>query len=242
MVLLSWERYRNSEPWQAGQPVKRLDVDDWRLLHGWWWCWRWWWCYDDDDNDNDADHNVDDHADNDDDDDVDSDDDAEDNADDDVNDDDDDNDAMMITMMMQMMKMTSLTMMIMTMMRKMMTMMTFLRNLFPVGKLRNSVNGHGGVKIGEYHNSCSYLCSSSIPDCSSVVCLLSLKYQRGKRVEHPFPVCYNSLSFATVPWCARETREAAGTSQLQKDKRKNLQPTAGGVRKSLCLIIFPALN
>lgn len=91
---------------------------------------------------------------------------------------------MMITMMMQMIKMTSLTMMMMTMMRKMMTMMTFLRNLFPDGKLRNSVNGHGGVKIGEYHNSCSYLCSSSIPNCSSVVCLLSLKYQRGKRVEH----------------------------------------------------------
>ena len=110
-------------------------------------------------------------------------------------------------------------------------------------KLRNSVNGHGDVKIGEYHN--RYLCSSSIPDCSSIVCLLSLKYQRGKRVEHPFPACCNSLSFAqfaTVPWCARETREAAGTSQLQKGKRKNLQPTAGGVRKSLSLIIFPALN
>ena len=69
---------------------------------------------------------------------------------------------MMITMMMQMMEMTSLTMMIMTMMRKMMTMMTFLRNLFPDEKLRNSVNGHGDVKIGEYHN--SYLCSPPVPD------------------------------------------------------------------------------
>ena len=141
---------------------------------------------DDDDNDDDADHDVDDNADNDDDDDdVDCDDDTEDNADDD----DDDDDAMMITLMKQMLKMTSLMMIIMTMMRKMMTMMTFLRNLFPGEKLRNSVNGYRGVKIGEYHNSCIYLCSSSIPDCSSVVCLLSLKYQRGKRVEHPFTAC-----------------------------------------------------
>ena len=181
--------------------------------------------YDDDDNDDDADHDVDDNADNDDDDDdddVDCDDDAEDNADDD----DDDDDAMMITLMMQMLKMTSLMMIIMTMMRKMMTMMTFLRNLFPDEKLRNSVNGYRGVKIGEYHNSCIYLCSSSIPDCSSVVCLLSLKYQRGKRVEHPFPAC------CTVPWCVRETRKAAWTSQLRKGKRKDLQLTAGGVRKS----------
>ena len=192
MVSLSWERYRNSEPWQAGQPAKRLDLDDWHLLHGWWWWWWWWWwCYDDDDNDNDADHNVDDHADNDDDDDVDSDDDAEDTADDDVNDDDDDDDNDDDADDEDdvaddddndddddvLKKICSLT-----------------------KKLRNSVNGHGDVKIGEYHN--SYLCSSSIPDCSSVVCLLSLKYQRVKRVEHPFPGCCNSLSFATVPWCA----------------------------------------
>ena len=52
-------------------------------------------------------------------------------------------------------------------------------------KLRRALIGYGGVKIGEYQN--SNLCSSSMPDCFPVVSLLSLKYHRWRRVEHPSP-------------------------------------------------------
>ena len=74
-------------------------------------------------------------------------------------------------------------------------------------KLRRALIGYGGVKIGEYQN--SNLCSSSMPDCSPVVSLLSLKYHRWRRVEHPFPACCNILSPATVP-LLRGSKEAAG--------------------------------
>ena len=56
-------------------------------------------------------------------------------------------------------------------------------------KIRSSVIGHGDVKIGEYQNSNLF---SSI-DCSPVFSLLSLKYQRRRFVEHPFPTCCNRL-------------------------------------------------
>jgi len=62
-------------------------------------------------------------------------------------------------------------------------------------KLESSLIGHGDVKIGEYQN--SNLCSSSIPDCSPVVSLLSLKYQRRRRVVHPFPACRNNTKLYT---------------------------------------------
>ena len=81
-----------------------------------------------------------------------------------------------------------------------------LKNCSRTKKLRSVVISHGDVKIGEYQN--SNLCSSSIPDCFPVVSLLSLKYQRWRRVKHPFPACYNSLSPSTVP-SLRGTREAA---------------------------------
>ena len=51
-------------------------------------------------------------------------------------------------------------------------------------KLGSSVIGHGDVEIGEYR---------------TVIFLLSLEYQRGRRVEHPFPVYCSSLSPAAVP-------------------------------------------
>ena len=51
-------------------------------------------------------------------------------------------------------------------------------------KLGSSVIGHGDVEIGEYR---------------TVIFLLSLEYQRGRRVEHPFPAYCSSLSPAAVP-------------------------------------------
>ena len=51
-------------------------------------------------------------------------------------------------------------------------------------KLGSSVIGHGDVEIGEYR---------------TVIFLLSLEYQRGGRVEHPFPAYRNSLSPAAGP-------------------------------------------
>ena len=51
-------------------------------------------------------------------------------------------------------------------------------------KLGSSVIGHGDVEIGEYR---------------TVIFLLSLEYQRGRRVENPFPAYRNSLSPAAVP-------------------------------------------
>ena len=51
-------------------------------------------------------------------------------------------------------------------------------------KLGSSVVGHSDVEIGEYR---------------TVIFLLLLKYQRGKRVEHPFPAYRNSLSPVAVP-------------------------------------------
>ena len=61
-------------------------------------------------------------------------------------------------------------------------------------KLGSSVIGHGDVEIGEYR---------------SVIFLLSLEYQRGRRVEHPFPAYRSSLSPAAVPWPTK-TREETG--------------------------------
>ena len=58
----------------------------------------------------------------------------------------------------------------------------------------SSVIGHGDVEIGEYR---------------TVIFLLSLKCQRGRRVEYSFPAYRNSLSPAAVPWPA-EIRELAG--------------------------------
>ena len=51
-------------------------------------------------------------------------------------------------------------------------------------KLGSSVIGHGDVEIGEYR---------------TVIFLLALEYQRGRRVEHPFPAYCSSLSPAAVP-------------------------------------------
>ena len=51
-------------------------------------------------------------------------------------------------------------------------------------KLGSSVIGHGDVEIGEYR---------------TVIFLLSLEYQRGRRMEHPFPAYCSSLSPAAVP-------------------------------------------
>ena len=62
-------------------------------------------------------------------------------------------------------------------------------------KLGSSLIGRGDVKIGEYQN--SNLCSSSIPDCSPVVSLLSLKCQRRRCVVHPFPACRNNTKLCT---------------------------------------------
>ena len=66
------------------------------------------------------------------------------------------------------------------------------KNCSPMKKLGRSVIYHGDVKIDE--NQSSNLCSSSMPDCSPVVSLLSLKYQRWRRVKHPFAACCNILS------------------------------------------------
>ena len=51
-------------------------------------------------------------------------------------------------------------------------------------KLGSSVIGHGDVEIGEYR---------------TVIFLLALEYQRGRRMEHPFPAYCSSLSPAAVP-------------------------------------------
>ena len=51
-------------------------------------------------------------------------------------------------------------------------------------KLGSSVIGHGDVEIGEYR---------------TVIFLLAHEYQRGKRMEHPFPAYCSSLSPAAVP-------------------------------------------
>ena len=51
-------------------------------------------------------------------------------------------------------------------------------------KLGSSVIGHGDVEIGEYR---------------TVIFLLALEYQRGRRTEHPFPAYCSSLSPAAVP-------------------------------------------
>ena len=51
-------------------------------------------------------------------------------------------------------------------------------------KLGSSVIGHGDVEIGEYR---------------TVIFLLALEYQRGRRMEHPFPAYCGSLSPAAVP-------------------------------------------
>ena len=50
-------------------------------------------------------------------------------------------------------------------------------------KLGSSVIGHGDVEIGEYR---------------TVIFLLALEYQRGRRMEHPFPAYCSSLSPAAV--------------------------------------------
>ena len=51
-------------------------------------------------------------------------------------------------------------------------------------KLGSSVIGHGDVEIGEYR---------------TVIFLLALEYQRGRRMEHPFPAYCSSLSPVAVP-------------------------------------------
>ena len=51
-------------------------------------------------------------------------------------------------------------------------------------KLGSSVIGHGDVEIGEYR---------------TVILNLALEYQRGRRMEHPFPAYCSSLSPAAVP-------------------------------------------
>ena len=51
-------------------------------------------------------------------------------------------------------------------------------------KLGSSVIGLGDVEIGEYR---------------TVIFLLALEYQRGRRMEHPFPAYCSSLSPAAVP-------------------------------------------
>ena len=51
-------------------------------------------------------------------------------------------------------------------------------------KLGSSVIGHGDAEIGEYR---------------TVIFLLALEYQRGRRMEHPFPAYCSSLSPAAVP-------------------------------------------